>query len=289
MRRGYDQYGSTVIMSHLMPISIAVMAVFSRLTLILSRAAYFCASAYNTISQFCNTDPESLPTIAQWDFFVGPTDRSLTPPDHVQWEDLSHQMTVSDDDNRKELDKLNLQLQRKADEDDDDLGEELDEALIYKPAPSSSKPTSKPLPTPKPSPVAPPKVTEKRIESKQSSSSAPQSEHKSKDRPKDKLKEKRSDVETKKDVKSGKEAEKTKIKTFDDDDFELLWQAPKDSGSQKKKYKDKHKHKDKPSGHKDDKHSEESKKRKKAVAAASDEIDDLFGLLTPNIKKSKHN
>ena len=279
-----------VIMSHLMPICLAVMSVFSRLTLLLSRVAYFCATAYNSLIEFCHTDPQALPTIAQWDFLVGSIDRSLVVPDNVQWEDLSHKMTSSDK-NQKELDKLNLELQRKNDEDDDDLGEELDEVLIYKPVAASKptpKPISKPVHTPKPAAHAEPKVSEKRSESKQSSDPALHSESKSKDKPKDKLKEKRSHIEPIKESKSGKEVEKTKLKSFDDDDFELLWQAPKDTGSQKKKDKSSHKHKDKSSSRKDDKDGEDSKKRKKAIAAASDEIDDLFGLLTPTTKKSKH-
>lgn len=268
-----------------MPISLALMAVFSRLTILISRAAHVCSSAYNAFTDFCDTDPEKLSEFAQWDVLVGRIERSLEIPDNVQWEALSKQMSIKDEENQKEIDKLNLQLQRKAEEDDDDLGEELDEALVYRPSPApiAAKPsTTKQEVVKKPS--APPSKSYEKSENKASSASSTST---SREEKKERTSEKPKDKSLGKDKPKERLKEKPKSMS-DDDEFELLWQAPKDSGHQKKKDKESGKHKDKSSGHKSEKHSDESKKRKKQVAAASDEIDDLFGLLTPSSKKSKH-
>ena len=292
VRTCYEQYGSMVILSHHLPIALSMMAVFARLTILLSRAAYACATAYNSITQFCNTDPASLPTIAKWDFFVGPVDRELEVPDNVQWEDLAKKMSVEENENQKEIDKLNLKLQQRAEEDEDDLGEELDEALIYKPVPST-KPVQPVLPSPKPvsvtpKPTIPPKVPEKKLESKHIATSS-QLDIKHKDKSKDKVKEKLKEKHVEKEKQKIKVLEKPKVKVDEeDDDFGLLWQAPKANQVSKKKDKEKERHKDKASGPKNGNELDESKKRKKQVSAASDDIDDIFGLLTPKSKKSKH-
>lgn len=288
--KAYEQIVAMVELAHFLPISLALMSIFSRLTLLLSRSAYTCSEAYNRIVQFSRIeDLSTLPSIGQWDILVGKLQSSLEGPDQVEWEDSAKKM-VLDDKNQREIDKLNLQLQRVSGGDEnDDFGEEIDddEALVYKPVistPSTPAPTKKKIDISTHTPSTP--TSSKQIEVKKSEHVARISTEKD-----DKMKEKRKEKhkEKLKDSKRDHDGEKREEKKFSEsDDFELMWQSAKLPSSPEKKKKDKHKQKDRESSKSVNGVPEDRKKRKQEFSSASSEIDDLFGLLAPNVKKSKH-
>lgn len=262
-------------MSHWMPISLGMMAVLSRLHLLCTRLAVIAGNVYNLLYKHfqCN---ENISTILnnQWTKWIGSLKSELEIPEEVVWQDIPK---MEDSKNQQEIDALNRALERT--KESDDLGEalQMDEDdsndiasnLIYRPPSTPSKPVKVFSSPEKHGPAATSLDSKPKgvgnVDRLPSSSLSPTPSHdplKIKEKSKDKLRDKHK-VKSSEKVKEKKSSSSAVVSSKD---------HKKDKERTKEKSKDR----------------EESKKRKVQASTLDDEIDDLFGLLTPTNKKPKH-
>jgi LAS superfamily LD-carboxypeptidase LdcB len=259
-----------------------MMGVLARLHLICTRVAVITASIYNSFVLHFKLEPSMESPMNEWETWIGKLENNLEIPQEVLWQDS---MDVVDLNNQKAIDCLNRALERT--DNTDDLGEEIEmdesrdisAALVYRP-PSTHTTPIKPH-TSSSSIVA-------KTESMAVVASRSEKQHvapkpakvqpsldstlvQTKDKSKEKLKHKHGE----------KMKEKQKDKSSSSNSlFALSGLRPSP------KLKDKEWSKDKSSSRLRSTEGE-TKKRKKNTDVISDEIDDLFGLLTPDNKKHK--
>jgi hypothetical protein len=262
-----------------MPLSLSMMAVLSRLHLLCIRFSVIIGSVYNSLSKHFSIDHSVKDLLKNdWELWTGELNNLLEIPEEVEWQDF---VSETDSKNQEAIDSLNRDLERA--NDTDDLGEaiamEADDSplisssLLYNPTASPLKPSSSILAS-KSAPIVPKAITTNSPSTNSRPMSIPSASKQSlSEKHKEKLKEKHKDKKLK---------EKRKEKSSSSSSAHSPLAAPSAHEKHKSHNKDKKRTQDLPPAR------EETKKRKSNSSQIEDEIDDLFGLLTPDTKKSKH-
>lgn len=294
---GYAEYCGMVELGHFLPVSLAMMAVFSRLYVLCCRVSSLCSALYNHMVSTFTLTPATLTCdeVKDWEDWIGKLPASLDYDRPLRWQET----LVNTSSNQRAIDELNRALQQSRE--GDDLGEEiapnqLAASLVYRP--TATPPPSMSIPTPSiRSESAPPTTSKHRTDVTKPSS---ESKHSEKVKVKEKQKHKEVRADKSPDVLSSPIRSDTGLSTpkkkdkpsnrADDDLFALVAKPKHGTDSSGPKHKeDTRKQKDMSySKHRPGSvptSSADTKKRKKADP--EDAIDELFSLL-PSSKKQKH-